>query len=177
MVDVNVNATGMGDSLEDRYLDWLTTQIRPCRNRSFHELYKIMQDKEFVWFIPNDDNRIEDGLDIRCEFFHKRNVLDQGCSVLEVIVGLSQRIAFFAGGIPDYWAWELIINLGLNRMSGHIGKVRANQIDDVLERFIWRTYDADGTGGLFPLAWPKEDQRRVELWYQMCAWVDELPEL
>lgn len=176
IVDV-VDATGMGDRQTDRYLDYLTSQIRPYRERSFRELYELMLAKEFVWFVPNDDNRIDDGLEIRCEFFHRDDALKIGCSVLEVIIGLSRRIAFIVGGSPDHWAWELITNLELHRMSGHIGRKRANEIDEILERLIWRTYEPDGCGGLFPLAWPPADMRQIELWYQMSAWIEELPDL
>lgn len=139
-----------------------------------------MHDKEFVWLIPNDDNRIADGLDIRHEFFMRyknRAIISQGCSVLEVMIGLSRRLAFMAGGTEEDWAWALLKNLGLDKMSGHIGRIRAVQIDDILERLIWRTYDPDGCGGFFPLAWPRKDQREVEIWYQMSAYIEENPEL
>jgi hypothetical protein len=164
-------------SWEERYIEWLGGQIHPDRDRDFSELYAQMFDKEFVWHIPNDDNRIADGLELRKEFFRRKNVIQRGCSVLEVIVALSRRIAFAAGGDAEKWAWRLITNLELNRMSGRIGGIRAERIDEILERFIWRTYEPDGVGGLFPLAWPRQDQRKVELWYQMCGYIEELPEL
>jgi hypothetical protein len=31
----------------------------------------------------------------------------------------------------------------------------------------------NGTGGLFPLKMPKVNQRRVEIWYQMSAFIEE----
>ncbi len=49
----------------------------------------------------------------------------------------------------------------------------AAEIDDILERLIWRQYQEDGQGGFFPLAWPEQDQREVELWYQMNAYLAE----
>ena len=143
----------------------------------YTDLFEQMFLKEFFWTVPNDDNRIEDGLDIRREYFHRHEALDRGCSVLEVIIGLSRRLSFLAGGDSEWWAWRLIANLELSRMTGRIGAIRAERIDDILDRFIWRLYEPDGTGGLFPLAWPKEDQRKVELWYQMCHYIEELPEL
>lgn len=173
---VGVDPTGMGEGRTDRYLDWLTNQIRPSRDGSFRDLYDLLHTKEFVWFVPNDDNRIDDGFDIRFEFFHRTVTLPQGCSVLEVLIGLSRRIAFIAGGDSEDWAWELLVNLGLDRMSGNIGRVRAEQVEEILERFIWRTYDPDGSGGLFPLKWPPADQRKIEIWYQMCSWIEELPD-
>lgn len=171
-----VDAIGMGEYSQSRYLDWLEEQIASTKDKSYRELLERMHEKEFVWLVPNDDNRIEDGLDIRNEFFRRRTMSRQRCSVLEVLIGLSRRLAFIAGGEPGYWAWELLINLGLSRMSGHIGKVRAETIDEILETLIWRTYESDGSGGFFPLGWPNKDQRKVELWYQMCAYIDELPE-
>jgi hypothetical protein len=50
---------------------------------------------------------------------------------------------------------------------------REDTIQDVLDTIIFRTYKYDGRGGLFPLREGKEDQRRVELWYQMCAYILE----
>ena len=29
-------------------------------------------------------------------------------------------------------------------------------------------------GGFFPLAFPKEDQTKVEIWYQMSGYLEEL---
>lgn len=167
---------GMVEAAAQRYLRWLGKQVRPDRDIEYDDLYAILHSKEFVWIVPNDDNRISDGMDIRDNFFSKRGVLLQGCSVLEVIIGLSRRLAFLADGEPEIWAWTLICNLELRRMSGHIGETRSDAIEEILERFIWRTYDSDGTGGLFPLANPITDQRRIELWYQMCAYVNEIPD-
>ena len=46
-------------------------------------------------------------------------------------------------------------------------------IDEILNKFIDRTYRASGYGGLFPLRHSKEDQRKVEIWYQMAAYLIE----
>jgi hypothetical protein len=43
-----------------------------------------------------------------------------------------------------------------------------------MERCVWRTYEPNGVGGFFPLENPNEDQREVELWYQMSAYVDDI---
>lgn len=172
-----VDENGMADLLERRYLKWLEDQVAIDNNKSYHELFERLHDKEFVWIIPNDDNRVADGLDIRHEFLHRHNAFSRGCSVLEVLIALSRRIAFNAGGNAEDWAWRLLQNLELHKYSGHIGNVRDGQIEDILERLVWRTYNPDGGGGFFPLAWPKKDQRKMELWYQMCAYIDEFPEL
>lgn len=139
----------------------------------------LMHSKEFVWLIPNDDNRIQDGKDLRREFLHDNDdpgfvTLDQPCSVLEVLVGLSRRISFAAGGSAEGWAWQLLLNLDLERMSDPLSQRKATKVDQILEALIWRTYNPDGTGGFFPLSWPEEDQTKIELWYQMSAYVNEI---
>lgn len=164
----------MDDKLEQKYLTWLEHQVSAHNGRSYWELLECMHNKEFIWIIPNDDNRVADGLDVRNEFFRTHGVYSRGCSVLEVLIGISRRLEFILGGDPRQWAWKLIEHLELHKMSGHIGRVRANQIDDILETLIWRTYAPDGGGGFFPLAWPKQDQRKIEIWYQMAAWCEEL---
>ena len=47
------------------------------------------------------------------------------------------------------------------------------EINLMLDEIIWRTYNYDGSGGLFPLREPVGDQRDVELWYQLCAYLIE----
>lgn len=160
-----------------RYLKWLGRQICPDRDRDYSDLYEIMFSTEFIWFIPNDDNRMADGLELRAEYERGPRTLLEGSSVLEVLIALSRRLEFHAGGEATDWAWVLITNLGLDRMSGHIGQIRRERIEEILERLVWRTYEPNGSSGFFPLAYPRLDQRNVELWYQMHAYIEELPEL
>jgi hypothetical protein len=45
------------------------------------------------------------------------------------------------------------------------------EIDDILTRLIERTYKPNGEGGFFPLPQTDEDQTKVEIWYQMSAYI------
>lgn len=135
--------------------------------------------KEFVWFVPNDDNRIADGKDLRYEFVDAAELSDvdmdwinKGCSVFEVLVGLSRRISFEADGDPSDWFWHMVENLDLINFSDRAFFLD-EEIDEVLDRLVWRNYNPNGRGGLFPLRRPKEDQRKVELWYQLSAYLME----
>src|SRR3954453_1128661 len=112
--------------LAEDYLRWLEPQIRDeysNQNRTYWELLNMMMAKDFGWFVPNDDNRIMDGLDLRAEYcfthhIHPNSLQDLGRgSFLEVLIGLSRRVAFDAGGPPCGWAWQLLQNLELHRMS------------------------------------------------------------
>lgn len=166
------------ESLLEAYVGWLEPQVGVYQqSRSYSDLIMLLARKEFVWIVPHDDNRIMDGLDIRREFYDQIGI-DYGltipCSVLEVLVGLSRRLSFIADGDPAGWAWQLICNLELHKLSDPIGRQKAIRAEEILETVIWRTYQPDGLGGFFPLAWPEQDQRKVELWYQMECYADEI---
>lgn len=171
----------MNQGLREAYLDYLAPQVGAEPNgEEYWDLLRLMQAKEFVWFVPNDDNRLVDGLDVRAEWLDMVELsIDLGpCSFLEVLVGLSRRLEFLAGESAAGWAWQLITNLGLDRMSDPLSRYKISRVDDILDVVIFRNYNADGTGGFFPLAYPQVDQRKVELWYQMGAYVEELhPEM
>jgi hypothetical protein len=172
---------------------WLASQIRGEEDghpgRTYDGLVTIMYETEFLWFVPNDDNRKADGLDLRLEFCYEKNIskqeagafLDKGvpippCSFLEVLIGLSRRLEFAAGGSPERWAWILMHNLDLHRITDPVGRGKARRAKDILQTCIHRNYEPNGVGGFFPLPESAaEDQRQVELWYQMAAYIDEMP--
>lgn len=173
--------------LSGDYLQWLASQISGETNRTYDGLLDIMHQKEFVWLVPNDDNRKGDGLDLRVEFCHAHDIpmgdvgafleqpnADPPCSFLEVLVALSRRLEFAAGGNAGDWAWQLMVNLQLHKISDPVGRRKAERADEILNTCIFRNYSPDGTGGFFPLTWPEEDQTRVEVWYQMANYIYEL---
>ena len=176
----------MSEPLDELYFVWLYRQVGDIRvtnpSHSYWRMLKLLYDKEFVWFIPNDDNRLEDGKDLRCEFVDQERLIDVdpswmrlGCSMLELLIALSRRLAFEAEGEPRGWFWRLIRNLSLHNCNdANLNYMTADEIDEILDRVIWRTYQYNGHGGLFPLERPHEDQRHVELWYQLSAYVLEM---
>ena len=137
-----------------------------------------MHNFEFVWFVPNDDNRVQDALDLRVEFLDDsaEDLALEGPTLLEVVVSLSRRCAFTAGGSEHGWAWKLIKNLHLHKMTDPLGDGKAQRVDDILYKLVWRTYDRNGDGGFFPLKNSLEDQTKVEIWYQLNAYVIEMDE-
>ncbi|HMS83594.1 MAG TPA: hypothetical protein PKD12_08090 [Nitrospira sp.] len=165
---------------DQNYLEWLQGQVAlPADGRTYHQLIEALHEKEYVWLIPNDDNRAEDGLELRREYFHEygENPGEEGATVLEVLVALSRRITFLADGEAEQWAWQLIQNLEIDKCWDPLTARKIRELDNKLDGLIWRTYHRDGQGGFFPLAWPEEDQSKVELWYQMNSFIEELPEM
>lgn len=161
------------------YFDWLCKQVDIPNNNGYNDLFERMHNIEFVWTVPNDDNRIQDGFDLRREFGKGTvpGLLIDGVTFLEILIALSRRVAFTAGGDAEHWTWRLIKNLRLNKMADPLTKERAKKVDEILYNVIWRLYDFDGGGGFFPLQYPKEDQTKVEIWYQMNAYVIEKSKL
>jgi len=170
----------MKNQVEKKYFEWLISQINIQGTRTFYDLFEMLFTIEFVWTVPHDDNRLQDGLDLRTEFVNehphtrRRTHWDKGATVLEVIIALSRRLAFTAGGRAEDWAWQLIKNLRLNKMTDPFTENKARRVNRILENLIWRQYREDGLGGFFPLNWPDKDQTQVEIWYQMQKYVNEI---
>lgn len=170
-------------TLPEDYLRWLEPQLRDEHgnpDKSYWELLKIMFERPFGFVIPLDENRLVDGLDLRVEFAHEVHIRPSAmeplgpCTFLEVLIGLSRRLAFVAGGGAPGWAWQLMGNIDLHRMSDPVTRHKERKIQEIMTAVIDRTYLPDGRGGFFPLAWPDDDQTQVELWYQLNAYVGEL---
>lgn len=163
-------------TLDDQYLTWLYSLVADVKTRkgprTYWNLFKRLFCTEFSWFVPNDDNRAEDGRELRSEWASLIDVrvdihwMTLGCSFLEMLIGLSRRLEFMTGQDSEFWFWHLIGNLGL---LGHNdrSKFLDEDVDDRTSAVIWRTYDVDGNGGLFPLRETDRDQRKVEIWYQL----------
>lgn len=170
----------MNPPLEESYFNWLCSQVGSVSGFSHSRMLEQLFFKEFAWFVPNDDNRAEDGREMRREFLGEESLdIDPdftgcGCCMLELFVALARRASFEDIEERDvsYWFWHLIKNADLYRFNDR-RKSFSDTVDTILERIIWRTYNPDGQGGLFPLQNPCEDQREVELWYQMSAYLLE----
>lgn len=172
----------MKASIEERYFEWLYSQVAAVKNRnpsrSYWGLAKQMHGYPFTWFVPNDDNRAEDGRELREEFLAVNDLeaddlwMELECSIFEMLIGLSRRVAFESTGSPGEWFGELITNLGFIEYTDRgYNSIIARDVDETLEQLVNRTYNADGTGGLFPQDHAMEDQRKVEIWYQMSAYL------
>lgn len=161
---------------EDRYFEWLVDIIKHNGlEKNHHYVLQALYDKPFRWSVANDDNREADGERLRDRFGWDGNF--KGCSVLEMMVALAERIEHDITGEPGnedktyYWFWLMVDNLGL--LDYDDDRFNSSDVDYILENFLDRRYFSNGTGGLFPLKITSKDQRKVEIWFQMCAFLDE----
>lgn len=176
--------------IEQDYFHWLCELVHIDQEYdSYWLLAKELHRKEFYSLVPHDENRASDGLELREEYMREINYpryidIPGECSVFEMLIGLARRMDFETGDPYDfensidrtaYWFWEMIDNLGLMPFDddSYVDYDGIRIVEDIIDRFLNREYDADGNGGLFPMRVVNEDQREVEIWYQMNQYLNE----
>lgn len=177
------------NEFNDAYFEWMYSIVcrkRYTRTRSYRELLQYLHSREFTYLIPMDGNRAADGVELRYRFGYENSygqhiialyLDDRPCSVLEMLLALAIRCEEHIMGDDDIgdrtakWFWDMIINLGLNRMDDN--RFNINRADEIIDIFLNREYDRDGTGGLFTVKCGR-DMRSVEIWYQMCWYLDDI---
>ena len=175
------------DSLMNEYFEWLYGLVcdgRFSKQTSYRKLLIQLHNTEFVYSIQKDQNRCEDGIALRrrfalfCGYEDEYECLDDPCSVLEMMIALAIRCEenimddTSVGDRTGQWFWGMIVNLGLGSMTDN--RYDRRFVDDVVDRFLNREYEPDGRGGLFRIKHCNRDLRTVEIWYQLCWYLDSI---
>ena len=179
----------MNAPIENDYFQWIVHQLQSSRlrdeHRTYWNLYRQMHRTPFVFLVPMDANRFVDGKVLRGEFLaahsdhHAHELwMDEPCSFLELFLVLCRMGSFEDGASVQSWAKTLLYNTRLldytDYCYGHHESIK--EVEDILDVIIWRRYDYNGNGGLFPLQFARKDQRTLELWEQMGGYLSELME-
>ena len=174
------------DELSNVYFEWLFDLVcghRYSKNVSYRKLLIHLHNTEFRYTIPLDENQAKEGMYLRdrfgqCEGYHNTDILDDPCSVLEMMVALSIHCEESIMDDPNIgnrtgqWFWGMIVNLGLGSMIDiHYDR---EYVEDVVECFLDRDYAPDGKGGLFRIKNCDCDLREMTIWSQMCWYLDNL---
>jgi hypothetical protein len=175
------------DRINDEYFEWLCELIdikRFSKRVSYRKLLMHLHNIEFTWFIPRDDNRADDGIQLRRRFALARDdislqrYLRGPCSVLEMMVALAVRCEEWImddaamGNRIGQWFWGMLNNLGLSSMND--SKFDRDYVDDVIARLLNREYEPDGRGGLFTVRNCDRDMRTVEIWCQLSWYLGSI---
>ena len=178
------------NELNNKYFEWLFQLVcneKYSKRISYRKLLYYLHDINFSYIIDMDSNRAEDGEDLRYRFGYELNyegsliesyLNTQVCSVLEMMIALSIRCEEHIMGDPDIgnrtgqWFWNMIVNLNLGSMND-VNFDKA-YVEDVISILLNRKYERTGEGGLFTVKHCKYDLRDVEIWYQMCWYLDSL---
>ncbi len=143
-----------------------------------------LHSKEFIPIFPNDDNRANRGKMLRNNYALYSSAWDdyscldnKPCSFLELFVGLALDIDqdIMCSPYDDLdrsqdWFWVMMHNMGFDQYTDANWDANAlAHVDEILDNINRRTFNEDGSGGIFPLKNPQQDQRTTEIWYQMQA--------
>jgi hypothetical protein len=158
----------------------------PSLNGVYTDFMHDLDAIKFVSLVANDDNRSMDAIKLRETFQDETKIMldyndyHKVTSILEVFIALAQRMEFTLSqndgtDRTGKWFWLFVKNLKLRVYRTNDSNIPRMQKtnNDILQRFLYREYDRNGNGGIFPLEHTKRDQRTVELWYQMQAYIDE----
>lgn len=170
-------------SVYDIYYDWLLDKVMyydmRSAGRDYSLLLKHLHAIQFVPVLDKDRNRVEDGKYMRFIFGEESAFWDEikgSCTFLEMLVGLAYRIhedifEIDVDASLARWFWTMLENCGLDIYTNDA--FDEAEIDEICRKIIERCYEFDGNGGLFPLVKTSQDQRKVEIWYQMQAYMIE----
>lgn len=176
--------------IADEYFEWMVEMVSDETYLSYRKLLCYLHDIEFIYILPMDGNRAQDGIDFRYRFGYEngysrdqiKKYLDvRPCSIFEMMVAL----AFDAeehimdddsyGNRTGQWFWTMIVSLGLGRMDDtHFNR---RYVDQVIDDFLNRNYEPNGKGGLFTVQNPPMDMRDTEIWYQFMWYLNEILEI
>ncbi len=173
--------------MKEAYFNWLCEQVE-ATDPDIKLLY-LLDHIPFTYSVPFDDNRYEDGIDLRYRFgyaIHAGNAMvaeeldDHECSVLEMLIALSIRceeqimMDIDKGSRVGKWFWSMISNLGLKPYGHSISDKQ--MVETIVRRFLERRYKPSGEGGLFTIPNTKRDLRTVEIWTQLMWWINYIDE-
>lgn len=178
------------DELISRYFEWMCNLVcgtRYSKKTSYRKLLSYLYDRQFYYTIDLDGNREADGINLRYRFGYEcryNDTLiatyldDKPCSVLEMMIALAIRCEEHIMEDSDFgdrtgqWFWNMIVSLGLGSMTD--SRFDICKADEIVDRFLDRKYKRNGEGGLFTIEDGRRDMRNIEIWYQMCLYLEEL---
>lgn len=177
------------DELNNEYFEWIYNLCCDdlfSEHISYRKLFMYLHNTEFTYSIRKDQNRAADGIDLRQRFSldsgfdidYLSSYLDGPCSVLEMIFALALKCEETImdnpkkGDRTKQWFWGMINNLGLGGMDD--SNFDKKYVVKTIDTFLKRRYSPDGRGGLFTIRNCDEDLRNVEIWCQLCWYLDSI---
>lgn len=175
----------LNNDIYEQYFNWLCDIVN-VSTVSYDKLLRLLHRTKFRWINIRDKNRAEDGTDLRFRFrksidgLSRNEVLNwhdkEPCSVLEMMIALAIRAEEQimddpqVGNRTTQWFWGMVSSLGLTGMSDNMFDLI--EVKDIIERFLNREYSPDGKGGLFTIRDCEYDLRDIEIWTQLCWYLD-----
>lgn len=178
------------DRIRSDYFEWMMDTVCGKKHTGKYSYRKLLQCLHDIYFtqpyrhrVKDDSNRAEDGICLRRRFALIKDCeeiidyLDGPCTVLEMMVALAIRMEKTImddpaiGDRTSQWFRNMLVSLKLGDMFDE--RFDEKRAVENIERFLRREYEPNGAGGLFTLKHYSADLRKVEIWRQMCWYLDE----
>ena len=171
------------------YFHWICGKLDP--DEKYTILMRYLFEMEFVWINEYDENRAEDGCNLRLRYEQESGEecqddwMEWPCSILEMMYALAIRFEdsvmydiSYGEDRTSQWFWMMVETLGLGMCNDVEWRADPGDALDYfterIEMFINRLYSPDGDGSLFPMGkkCPK-DWAETEIWTQMMCYYNE----
>lgn len=174
------------ESIKKLYFNWLCSKVKV--SEKYSKLMTKLHRTEFIYILPMDANRENDGINLRYRFGDACNIdqriiatyLDDksSCSVFEMMVALCIRCEEEImdnedlGDRTGEWFYQMLLSLRLQGMDN--ARYNDEYVSNIINDFLNRRYRSNGDGGLFTIANPPVDMRKTEIWTQAMWHFDEI---
>ena len=183
------------EKVKSEYLYYLMNraQVEAEGIRGYLSLCSLLQETEFIPIVEMDENRCSDCRNLRMEFANDVSepeyidildgMLSENGTMMELLTVLAEKIEYEMAD-SEYeastrkWFLEMLTNCGLGDADNeHFEEDSSGRLSEdvacILDTVIFRKFGWDGENGLFPLRWPRGDQRYEELIVQMNNYLEE----
>lgn len=154
------------------YSSWLIQ--RGCLE-NYSELASVWDELDFVWYIPEDEDKAIQALRMRDEYCYETGMpspRQAPASFLEVFVSITDTLTAMLYQDRESFTKSILLNMGARSFSddGRLPSEIHDEGIDIAERVMYRTYSRNGTGGLFRI--PGVDTLEMPITTQMIKWAN-----
>lgn len=172
-----------------RYQNYLFSKVTNGTTAPYIHLLQYMYDTPFTYTVWKDESRAVDALDFRAKYVEWRHLSEleaselgpaedkSAPSVLEVLVAMCVRVETRImrneekGDRTAEFFWNIMSCLGIAHLNDNM--FDSAEVEAAMQRLLNRTYEYNGVNGPFYIENPREDLRKVDLWYQFMWYLAE----
>ena len=149
------------------YTPWLIQ--RGCLE-NYTELASVWDELDFVWYIPEDEDKAVQALRMRDEYCYETSM--PSASFLGVFVSITDSLTAMLYQDREVFTKSILLNMGARSYSddGRLPSEIHEGALEIAERVMYRTYGRNGSGGLFRI--PGANVLETPLTTQMIKWAN-----